>query len=350
MKHLLLSVIVFSVIFSCSGPSSPKNSGDEIKDYSIIFNHHAYCYEHSCALAITDKEGNTKHIGEGMAPASERTITFSDDGSKVLYLTRAYENGKSVVVLTDVDNLTDTFLDLGDNAVDVKISPDGKYIAYFYASYGNSDSTGIYVMNVDQSNNHLLINYAQIQVYIDMWVWSEDSKGINYEIFSPDLQAYFIDKDGLEAPVEIDLFYVPYFYDPEDLIHFSLEGFDRAGLPDGVLDSLSFAPGTNIDEIDRYWTLYRTTKYEGRISIDISYLLGYDFNAKTERFLIDTTITTWDIIAYQSPDNEYVAVLTQQGLYLSQYDGTNKKIVDYPEDRIYSGFLRWIASREYSGN
>lgn len=59
------------------------------------------------------------------------------------------------------------------------------------------------------------------------------------------------------------------------------------------------------------------------------YLLGYDFDTKTEKVLIDSVNGLSSSTISWAPNDEEMAVFTQNGLEIVKVDGTRNKILDY---------------------
>ncbi|MEJ2053352.1 MAG: hypothetical protein P8X42_05475 [Calditrichaceae bacterium] len=342
MKKVLIFLLTIITFFACSDSTSSDNGKNDEKDYSIISNLPWVTNEQECALVIIDKNSNIKKIGTGLLRPSD--FSFSANGSLVVYRSIRSDNQQPVIVISDVDNLNDTYLSM-EYATHPKISPDGKYIAFLQNNYNDQDSSGLFIMDTDGSNNYKLIDKYDLNG-LQNWDWSSDSKGINYEVYTSGYTTYFIDKDGNNDPVEIDPIWI-HITSIDDKTYYSLDGFQRAGLPeDAIMDSVGFFY-YQIDNLgEKAWTVLNYVK-SLRPTVVNFYLLGYDFNAKTERFLVDTTITSNNMKAYWSPDYNDIAVITKEGLFVAQIDGSHQKVLDYSIGNIYTDLvLKWIIRRD----
>lgn len=346
MKKVLIFLLSLLTFFACSDSTSSGNGKNGSKEYSIISNIPWITSEQGCALFIIDKESNVKQIGNGLRYPSD--FSFTKDGSKVVYRSVSIANLQFLIVISDVDNLEDTYFNM-EYATQPKVSPDGKYIAFFQNNYDNQDSSGLFIMDIGGTDIYKLIDNYDLNG-LQNWDWSSDSKGINYEIYpitTTEYKTYFIDKNGNNDPVEIDPIWI-HITSTDDKTYYSLEGFDRAGLPAGILqDSVGFYPYQIDDQQEKAWINYVYLDQTQRPWISHSYLLGYDFEAKTERFLVDTTLTSTDMQACWSPDYIDIAVITKEGLFVSQIDGSNEKVLDYNIEYIYPDpLLEWITRRD----
>jgi len=342
MKIIIIGIFALIALFACSDPDSPEKDNEIPKEYSIISNFPWLTDEQQCALLIIDKESNITKIGNGLFHPPDFSVT--EDGSLIVYRALRIDNRKLVIVISDVDNLVDTYFNM-ESAMEVKVSPDGKYIA-FVQSVSNQDSSGLLIMNIDGNNIYKLIDMSDF-IYARNWDWAADSKGINYELFTNEYKTYYIDKDGNNNPVEIDPVWI-HITSTYDKTYYSLEGFERAGLPaDAMMDSVGFYYNQIDDLGEKAWTVYNYARFPGRTPIFSSYFLGYDFETKTEKFLIDTTITSTDMLVNWSPDYNDIAVVTREGLYITQIFGTQQKVLDYNIDDISPvPKLKWITKRD----
>lgn len=352
MKNLITLSVILTLFIACNDTLTSNNdisNEDDNINYSIITNLSELFQGESYALGIVNLDGVVTKIGAGF---SCQEFSYTKDGSLIVYNAISRHYPLPVIVVSDVDKLTDTILDLGDYATYPRISPDGKYVAYM--QIGPDSAAGLYIINLNGTNNYKLLG-GDLMWQIENWDWSSDSKGINYKIY--DIPAgyttYYLDKNGKNNPIEIDPIWID--YDPFfDKIYYSMTGFDRADLPEAIKrDSVGFIPYQMDPDREKAYTIMihaggsiLTTPPD---YFNIKYLLGYDFKAKTERILIDTTDTQGIILPAWSPNYEILAVITTKGLYITKVDGSSRKIVDFEVASaspagIYTK-LRWIARR-----
>lgn len=347
MKKYLCPIFVLFFIIFCSDPNS-SNENDTIEtEYSIIFNQATVIFGEICALGIVNMDGTTKKIGEGLY--SPMRYSVSTDGSIAVYVTGSSGLAPFYITVSYIDNLTDTILiNTKNKASRANISPDGKEIAF----YNNTslDSLGIYIMNIDGTNIRQLLSLTDIGP-IRNWDWTSDGKGIYYEVFNipgDEYTTYYIDKDGSNNPVEIESPIKT--YGPDDLEYYSLDGFQRAGIPEDIEpDSLGFYPYQFNEQKNKAWNLYRGVKFIRPTPPQVYfYLLGYDFDLKVESFLADSGSVTSSSWVSWSPNHKNIAVFTTAGLELVQIDGTRRKLIDYYIENSYAlDFLlhKWIPKR-----
>lgn len=231
MKKIFLVCTIGAMAFiSCKKSNSPTEAGSN-KEYSIVFCNADQIFHEQYALGAVNPDGTgLKKIGPGLA--SFVSFSISDNGLQAVYLNRVINN--QYITVSNLSTMTDyQFSDI-ERAGNPIISPDGAYIVYRIV-----DSLGFFVMNIDGSNN----KYLAVQTNPMFMKWSSDSKGIIYasEYSMPRIPktAYYIDKDGTNAPVEVQSPFMQYGI--ADLEYYSMNQFTRAGLS-GVPDSVGFAP------------------------------------------------------------------------------------------------------------
>jgi hypothetical protein len=330
-----LSVVIIIGIMgfiSCKNQNSTEPTGSiSKKEYSIIFGNANVLLNEQYALGIINSDGTgLKKIDAGVYDIYSFSVT--DDGLTAVYLYTS--TASPYITVSNITNMTKYQISDSEKAAFPTVSPNGAYIACkLFGEYG------LNLMNIDGSNKKKIIT----QKSPNYFKWSSDSKGIIYAFdYSSSISpkpAYYVDKDGINNPVEVENPYVQYGI--VDYEFYSLNQFTRAGLSN-LTDSAGFLPIEFNKQKNKAWSI---------LSINISsrnfkyILLGYDFNKKTEKVLIDSSegwnpslssSITW------SPNDEDIAVFTKNGIEIVKVDGSRNKILSCSLIQTPSINYKWI--------
>ncbi|MBN2423978.1 MAG: hypothetical protein JXR46_05860 [Calditrichaceae bacterium] len=332
MKKLFIIILGFFIIMACSDPGSSDNEG-KTKEYSILLSNPNAIFNELNAFVIINRDGTgLKKIGHGLEFIPGYGYSVSNDGSKIVYLIRSEYSSSPKINVSDVKTQSDQILMNMEMALSPKVSPDGLYIAYMQnqAIGIPEDSTGLCVMKIDGSDIKVLLP----QIFPNNFNWSADSKGIIYadgcSSTADPVPAYYIDKDGLNDPVEVEN---PCNYDDiEKPNYYSLQDFTRAGIPDIYEPDSIYLYSSNFNkQKNKAWYEYDVRKFRP-VLVWRSYLLGYDFELKKESFLIDTSQVMFGTTVLWSPDGLNISVLTANGLFAVDVEGNGNKILEYTID------------------
>lgn len=341
-----LCFLAFFIFVSCSDPGGPDNG---VKEYAILFNTYSIANaDYTIGLINSDSTDLVK-IGQGLMNAYG-AFSVSEDGNIIVYVTRNSSSSSPLITVSNVDDLTNHVFTEIEGSLNPTISPNGNYIAYIKppSSFTPADSVGLYTMDVDGSNKKLIHpDPAGFQ-----FKWKSDNSGIIY-IYTNDYinetgRAYFIDKDGASAPVEVES---PFNrLGPEDLEYYDLDLFDRADISlEHGLDSVSFYPDQFNEQHNKAWNLFSYLRIiPPRFFIREFFLLGYDFDKMTENELnIGAPVYNATSISW-SPNNKDIAVFTENGLDIVRVDTTDtgNRILNYETNSIYQNmgvYHKWIS-------
>jgi hypothetical protein len=317
MKKIIFFIIIGTLAFiSCNSPNSSDNV-QKPKEYSIIFNEVEKILGEQYALGVINPDGTgLQKFGPGLS--SIYSFSVSDNGEKAVYLNRDINN--PYITVSNLKNMTDTQFSDIERPGNSIISPNGEYIVYRV-----TDPSGLFVMNIDGSDRkNLTPSYTPIY-----YKWSSDSKGIIFasEQSTPSIptMAYYIDKDGNNDPVEVENPFLQYGI--QDLDYYDLTQFTRADLP-SLPDSVGFTPSQFNKPKNKAWNAL-TMMLPVRPPIIMRYLLGYDFNKKTETLINDNPGVLSSSTVSWAPNDIDISVFTQNGLEIVRVDGTRNKILNY---------------------
>ena len=325
-------IVVVMGFISCKNQNStdPTESISK-KEYSIIFANANVLLNEQYALGIINSDGTgLKKIDAGVYDILSFSVT--DDGLTAVYLNTSTTS--PYITVLNTTNMTKYQISDTEKATFPTVSPNGAYIACkLFGEFG------LNVMNIDGSNKKKLIT----QKSPNYFKWSSDSKGIiyafDYSSSRSPKPAYYVDKDGINNPIELENPYVQYGIG--DYEFYSLNQFTRVGLSN-LTDSAGFLPIEFNKQKTKAWSTLSIN-----ISLrDIKYiLLGYDFNKKTEKVLIDSSERWNPSLASSitwSPNDEDIAVFTKNGIEIVKVDGSRNIILSYNLIQTPNISYKWI--------